>query len=131
MTITLGGGDERFTYGELAYLDSDHATYPESWQSVTGGTSLLVRTRTEYNSVGVIQFENSYVYMVLVEIVKNETQFVRHGREFIMSDLRGYAIPIVEGNQGNQGAAEGCVTSTSRITSFINPSSRDWFVSSM
>ena len=99
--ITYGGGTSNDTKMS-AYVDSDHATCPDSRRSVSGGAVLLGSGAISWFSRAqrvTASASSESEYVALAEIV-NETKFLRQVQEFILPNLRSYAIPIMEDNQG-------------------------------
>ena len=85
-----------------AYVDSDHATYPDSRRSVSGGAVMLGDgTRSWFSHVqrvtALASSESEYV--ASAEIV-NETKFLRQVQELIIPTLRSCTISIMEDDQG-------------------------------
>ena len=93
------------THGEVtsrglamsAYVDSDHATCPDSRRSVSGGqlcweVATIIWFSRAQRITALASSESEYV--VLVDIV-NETKFLRHVQEFIRHTLRSCTIPIM------------------------------------
>ena len=101
LCITYGGVASR-GLTMSAYVDSDHATCPNSRRSVSGGAVMLGGGTISWFSraqrvTASVSSESEYV--TLAEIV-NETKFLRQVQEFIMPTLRSCTISIMEDNQG-------------------------------
>ena len=85
-----------------AYVDSDHATCPDSRRSVSGGTVMLGGGTISWFSRAqrvTASASSKSEYAALVEIV-SEIKFLRQVQEFIMPTLRSCTILIMEDNQG-------------------------------
>ncbi|CAM9520770.1 unnamed protein product, partial [Ascophyllum nodosum] len=86
-----------------AYVDSDHATCPDSRRSVSGGAVMLGGGTISWFSRAqrvTASASSESEYVALAEIV-NETKFLLHQvQEFIMPTLRSCTISIMEDNQG-------------------------------
>ena len=86
-----------------AYVDSDHATCPDSRRSVSGGAVMLGGATISWFSRaqrGTASASSESEYVVLAEIV-NEIKFLCQVQEFIMPTLRKSTIPIMKDNQGS------------------------------
>ena len=85
-----------------AYVDSDHATCPDSRRSVSGGAVMLQGGRISWFSRAqglTASASSESEYVALAEIV-NETKFLRQVQAFIMPSLKSCTISIIEDNQG-------------------------------
>ena len=85
-----------------AYFDSDHATYPESQRSVSGGAVMLRGGTISWFSRAqrvTASASSESEYVALAEIV-NETKFLRQVQAFIMPSLKSCTISTMEDNQG-------------------------------
>ena len=98
--ITYGGDTSR-GLTMSAYVDSDHATCPDSRRSVSGGAVMLGGTISWFShSQRVTASASSELeYVALAEIV-NETKLLCQAQEFIMPTLRSCTISIMKDNQG-------------------------------
>ena len=100
--ITNGGVTSR-GLTMSAYVDSDHATCPDSRRSVSGGAVTLgggtISWFSRAQRVTTASASSESEYVALAEIM-NKTKFLRQVQEFIMPTLRSCTISIMEDNQG-------------------------------
>ena len=85
-----------------AYVDSEHATCPDSRRSVSGGAVILGGGTISWFSRAqrvTASASSESEYVVLAEIV-NETKFLRQVEESIIPTLKSCTTSIMEDNQG-------------------------------